>query len=76
MRRIGELFKELGFNKDASVDVKKAFVRHLIREADKTAPLQPLPKTTHMNSEPQLSFDATVLGVVPVEAVPPKAKSR
>ncbi len=76
MRRIGELFKELGFNKDASVDVKKAFVRHLVREADKTAPLQPLPKTIQKNSDPQLSFDAAVLGVTPVESIPAKAKSR
>lgn len=76
MRRIGDLFKDLGFNIDASLDVKKAFVRHLVREADKTAPLQTFLQTPPTNSDSQLSFDAVVLGVVPTEPTPRKIKTR
>jgi hypothetical protein len=76
VRRIGDLFKDLGFNKDASDDVKKAFVRHLVKQADKTAQPQPLPQTPKIDSDPQMSFDADVLGVRPLEAAPHKRKSR
>ncbi|MFK8137365.1 MAG: hypothetical protein AB8E15_03300 [Bdellovibrionales bacterium] len=32
MKQIGQLMEELGFNKDGSDEVKKAFVKHLISE--------------------------------------------
>lgn len=76
MRRIGDLFKELGFNKDASVDVQKAFVRHLVKQADKTAQPQTIPETKPEKPEDQLSFDAEVLGVIPMEAARRKIKTR
>lgn len=63
MRRIGDLFKELGFNKDASVEVKRAFIRHLVKQADKTAQPQTLPETRSETTDSQLSFDAEILGV-------------
>ena len=35
MRQIGELLKELGFNKDAPLETQQAFLKHL----DKTSEL-------------------------------------
>lgn len=63
MRRIGDLFKELGFNKDAPLETQKAFVRHLVNEADKSANPIPILKTEGA----QLSFDHKVLGIVALE---------
>jgi hypothetical protein len=76
VRRIGELLKDLGFNKDASVEVQKAFVRHLVKQADKTAQPQRIPETKPESKDPQLSFDAEVLGVVPFEPTKRKIKTR
>ncbi len=33
MKKIGDLMKDMGFNENASMDVKKAFLKHLMREA-------------------------------------------
>lgn len=52
MRSLGELMEELGFNKDASFEAKKAFIKHLIKAAnpsvqfpddieDSTKPVEP-----------------------------------
>ena len=35
MKQIGEIMNELGFDKDASPSVAKAFIKHLIRENKK-----------------------------------------
>lgn len=71
MRKVGDIFKELGFNKDASLETQKAFFRHLVAKAE-------IPK--HINnynlssenkksesvtdSSTQLSFDPTILGLL------------
>ena len=34
MKSVGDIFKELGFNKDASLDTQKAFLKHLISAAN------------------------------------------
>lgn len=33
MKKAKELMEQLGFNKNASLEAKKAFIKHLIREA-------------------------------------------
>lgn len=54
MRRIGDLMKDLGFNKDAAEATAEAFVRHLVQAANvsqiqrKSRPVEPEPE--------QLSF--------------------
>jgi hypothetical protein len=65
MRSIGELMKDMGFNKDAPIDTQKAFIRHLIRAANEnsngreiTAPAPPV----QAPAEAQLSFDPNILG--------------
>lgn len=62
MHKVGDLLRELGFNKDAPMETQKAFFRHLVakaelpREAPKAAPPS--------KEEPaQLSFDPKILGV-------------
>jgi hypothetical protein len=71
MRSIGELMKDMGFNKDAPVETQKAFIRHLIKAANETsnqrpaAPSAPIekPLAAPFNpSETQLSFDSNILG--------------
>lgn len=72
MQRIGDLLKELGFNKDAPLETQKAFVKHLIRAANNSN-VAPLPATSPVLKEKietaiekpaakQLSFDPDVLG--------------
>lgn len=34
MQKIGDLLKDLGFDKDSSLNVQKAFVRNLIKQAN------------------------------------------
>ncbi len=72
MKKVGDLFQELGFNVSASDDVKIAFIKNLVKAAygvDVTGPSRPI--TTHikkqevrLQSEPknleQLSFDFDV----------------
>ncbi len=38
VKSVKELMEELGFNKEASFDVQKAFIKHLINAANQTAP--------------------------------------
>jgi hypothetical protein len=54
MHRIGDLMKDLGFNKDAPEDTAKAFIRHLIGAANVS---QIQRKSKQVEPEPeQLSF--------------------
>jgi hypothetical protein len=69
MRSIGELMKDMGFNKDAPVDTQKAFIRHLIKAANENQrnvpPLEAAPAPVSQLqplAEAQLSFDPTILG--------------
>lgn len=64
MRRIGDLMKEMGFNKDAPLETQKAFIRHLIQAANGAAPVS---ENSKQNLKPvsegeQLSFDPDILG--------------
>lgn len=68
MRKMGELMKDLGFNQEASMDVKKAFIRHLVHASDRSSPqnLTPIAKQSEGKKEEppvgqQLSFDPELL---------------
>ena len=64
MKKLSECFEELGFRKEGSLDTKKAFLKNLMREAQRqefvrkkgtSSLIQTLEK---VNQEPeQLSFD-------------------
>jgi hypothetical protein len=72
MRPIGDLMKEMGFNKDAPLETQKAFIRHLISAANGVPPRVPPAveaKPVEAVSEKQLSFDSEILGVMPKKAV-------
>jgi hypothetical protein len=65
MRSIGELMKDMGFNKDAPVETQKAFIRHLIRAANETSRAPAMPVAAQVKpatAEAQLSFDPAILG--------------
>ncbi len=76
MRRIGDLMKDLGFNKDAPIESQKAFVRHLIRSANATSPQNSLQIPEQRSGSGQLSFDPDILGIRETEPLPKKANSR
>lgn len=68
MRKFGDLMKDLGFNEEASLDVKKAFIRHLVQAADRSSPQnlrsiskQSLQTPTKVAEEVQLCFDPELL---------------
>lgn len=71
MKKIGDLFQDLGFNKDAPIETQKAFFRHLVAKA---YPPLPINKSNLENIEEkkesvtetstQLSFDPKILGLV------------
>ncbi len=67
MKSVGDILRELGFNKDAPVETQKAFVRHLMKQAESVRPT-PIPETTAeksvTDSNGQLSFDPKILGVI------------
>ena len=80
MRRIGDLMKDMGFNADAPIETQKAFIRHLIAQANGgvAAPsvadlpaAKPVPNGASNQpskiepSEAQLSFDKEILGFQP-----------
>ena len=75
MRSIGELMKEMGFNKDAPLDTQKAFIRHLIKAANESSAIRektialPEAKPAPVSSEGQLSFDPDILGTQPKKSV-------
>jgi len=55
VQRIGDLMKDLGFNKESDEDTQKAFIRHLIQAANVS---QFQRKSNKIEKEPvQLSFD-------------------
>lgn len=54
MKSIGELMKELGFNKEAPESVKEAFIKNLIKRSIGVEFITPLEK---IESEQQLCFD-------------------
>lgn len=64
MRRVGDLMKDLGFNKEAPLETQKAFIMHLIRAANGAAPITEIPKQNlkHESVGEQLSFAAEILG--------------
>lgn len=66
MHKVGDLLKELGFNKDAPIETQKAFLRHLVAKAE--APRQqpePLAVDKPAAEEPvQLSFDLARAGTL------------
>lgn len=58
MKSIGEIMAELGFNPKGSTEVQKAFIKHLINQANVNAPkTQEFPKTKPVLEPEQLSFD-------------------
>lgn len=62
MKKVGDLFEELGFRKDGSDSVKRAFVENLVRAATQTPPPQaPSVIATSKQQEEQLSFDFDAL---------------
>jgi hypothetical protein len=68
VKKMAELFKELGFKKDSSIEVQRAFFQHLIRISDRSTHKNPLPfvkqmtKTEIKAEQPaQLSFDPEIL---------------
>jgi hypothetical protein len=54
VKKVGDLFEELGFRKDGSDGVKRAFIENLVKAAAQT-PLK-TPLNTPIKEE-QLSFD-------------------
>lgn len=50
MKRVGELFEELGFRPDAPDSVKRAFIKHLVRAANESLAPPPVPRIVK-NSE-------------------------
>lgn len=72
MRRVADILKDLGFNKEAPKTTQEAFVRNLIRAANGLSPEPPPPQNVVAE---QLSFDSEILGTSRV-AHPRKANSR
>lgn len=57
MKSVGDIMKEMGFNKDAPVETQKAFIKHLIKQAT-GANVQNIPeKTKPSEKSEQLEFD-------------------
>lgn len=59
MKKMSELMDELGFRLDGSTEVKKAFVKNLIKQAavsECRRPQEAEPKKTASITEEQLSF--------------------
>jgi hypothetical protein len=42
MQSLKEILDQMGFNKDASIDTQKAFLKHLVSSANQTRP-KPMP---------------------------------
>ena len=62
MRHISEIMAELGFKKDSSEEVQKAFIMNLIRQAKETERVRPVAlkpvneKLNHESEPAQLSL--------------------
>lgn len=68
MKKIGTLFEELGFKKDASLSVQRAFIKHLVQAADRPTQQnqkvfleQATPKYPAPTKNEQLTFDPEIL---------------
>lgn len=68
MKKMGDLFKELGFKKDSSLEVQRAFFKHLVRSGDRSTQQNPdlfsEQKSKSETQKPpaqQLSFDPEIL---------------
>lgn len=75
MRHVGDLLKELGFNKDAPLETQKAFLKHLVKAAEqpKLPPLATEETATSQNLPQQLSlFDL----LPPIESLAARKSSR
>lgn len=67
MKKVGDIMKEMGFNKEAPDSVKEAFIKNLIKSAtgvtvetpSEKAAARSLSKATDMKPAQQLSFDFT-----------------
>lgn len=56
MRHIGELLKELGFNKDAPLETQKAFLKHLVKAAEVSKRTSEIPPSHNLPAQLSL-FD-------------------
>lgn len=57
MKSIGEIMKELGFNANSSLDSQKAFIKHLVNQADlKSQKTLEIPETEKPKEPEQLCF--------------------
>lgn len=65
MRRARDILKDLGFNKDAPVGSRDAFLRHLMKHASESvARSTPEKEKTVTENEEQLSFDPQILNTI------------
>lgn len=72
MRPIGDILKELGFNKEAPLETQKAFFRHLVQHAETVRiqnsrmenAISETEKQTVTETSTQLSFDPKILGMI------------
>jgi hypothetical protein len=75
MRRIGDLLRDMGFNKDAPRSTQEAFFRHLLQNANATSAQNIFTNSEQPRADQQLSFDPEVLGVNSTEAPPKRVRS-
>lgn len=68
MKKMAELFKELGFKKDSSLEVQRAFFKHLVHASDRSTQQnrdlfsEQKTKIEVKTEQPsQLSFDPEIL---------------
>lgn len=66
MRKIGDLFADLGFNPDSSTDAQKAFIKHLIKAAEQNQPSN-APAVVQKNSTPTTQVSAQIKTQTKVE---------
>ena len=87
MQSLKKIMQDMGFNPDAPLETQKAFIKHLIASAEQTKPRSEAPPTStkvqtktsttqkkNLSQEPQMTFDASVLGTVAQESTPNKKR--
>ncbi len=57
MKKMADIMEELGFRPDASDEVKKAFIKNLIREAQKSEFTRPKPETPKSEKKDKRDVD-------------------
>ncbi len=57
MKKMAEIMEELGFRPEASDDVKKAFIKNMIREAQKSEFTRPKPEVPKMDKKEKRDVD-------------------